>query len=264
MWKFNDVLTQGSILGGPVKGPFTARQCINLHKLLVVPVYLAMIYHFGGDLSLTQKWGPAAAVLLVCHGTYGFFWVYKDIWFPDPAWQTPMNYLGFVTIFAYPLGAYYLPMFCLVSRKCPVGYFGEGDEPWLLALGLWIYIIGFFYHFCGDLQKYVQLKYQEPRQLITSGLLAHTRNPNYFGEMCIYLGYAVLSCNWMCLPIFCAIWLQIFLPNMLGKEVSLARYEEWEDWAGQAGFFFPRLSSMIRDFCKNSLSRHPNRLPSVI
>jgi len=257
LWRLNDIYMTGGIFGS-VKGPFTVRQCINLHKLLVAPVYLLLIHWYGGDLSLSQRWGPAAAVLLAAHSSYGVFWVYKDIWFPDSGWQIAQNLLGFVLVFVYPLGAYYLPMFCLVSRQCPLGYFSDGSEPWVLAIGLWFYIIGFFYHFCGDISKDVQLKYQQPRHLIASGLMAHTRNPNYFGEVFNYLGLAILSTSWFCIPVFMLVWVQIFLPNMLGKEVSLARYEEWEAWYSRTGFLFPYVPSLMSDFCRNALSRLPH------
>lgn len=256
MRKFNTVVLQGSYFG-EVTGPFTARQCLNLHKLLVLPVELYMIWHFGGDLSLKQAWGPAAAVLLVCHTTYGFFWVYKDIFFPDASWQIPMNVIGFISIFFYPLALYYLPMFCLVSRKCPLPYYGEGNEPWLLAIGLWFYITGFFYHFCADLQKYIQLQHQRPRSLITTGLMAHTRNPNYFGEVTLYIGYAILSTNCLSLPLFSVVWLQVFAPNMLAKGVSMSRHQAWKSWEERTGFLVPWLPSMLRDFLKNALSKLP-------
>ena len=73
LWRykdFTDMYMEGSYCG-EVTGPFTVRQVINLHKLLVA----ALI------------WGPAAGALLVCHGTYGFLWVYKDIFYGDPGWQ---------------------------------------------------------------------------------------------------------------------------------------------------------------------------------
>jgi len=256
MWRLNDIYMTGGIFGA-VSGPFTVRQCINLHKLLVGPVYLTFIYTYGGDFSLSQKWGPAAGVLLATHSAYGFFWVYKDIWYPDSGWQVAQNLFGFLCSFLYPLALYYLPMFCLVSRQCPLGYFAEGDEPWLLAVALWIYIIGFFYHFVGDISKDVQLRHQAPRELITSGVMAHTRNPNYFGEVFNYLSYAVLSTNMVCIPVFMLVWVQIFLPNMLGKEVSMARYETWEAWRRRSGFLFPYMPSFLRDYCGNALTRLP-------
>ena len=76
--------------GGPLI--FTVRQCINLHKLLVVPIYPSILYAYGGPdpFSFTQPYGPCAVLLLVCHGFYGLAWVFKDIYFPDKTWQVPM------------------------------------------------------------------------------------------------------------------------------------------------------------------------------
>ena len=62
---------------GPAKGAFQIRQAINLHKLLVVPVYAAVLYFAGDGSPFTQSYSPAAVCLLVCHGLYGMMWVYK-------------------------------------------------------------------------------------------------------------------------------------------------------------------------------------------
>lgn len=262
--KFSNVVMTGGYCG-EVKGPFTIRQCINLHKLLVLPIYLAFIKHFGGDFSLSQEWGPAASVLLMCHSLYGFFWVYKDIYFPDASWQNPMNCIGFLTVFIWPLGTYYLPMFCLVSRgspyECPLGYFGTGKEPRLVALGLGIYIVGFFYHFCADLQKHTAMGLQRPRQLITGGLLAHCRNPNYFGEIMLYLAYCTLSMNWLCFVLFPIVWLMLFVPNMLAKEASMSRHKPWKAWKARTGLVVPWLPALLGEFFCNALSRLPNIEP---
>ena len=114
---FTDMYMEGSYCG-EVTGPFTVRQVINLHKLLVAPIYLAMLWFFAGNLSLAQIWGPAAGALLVCHGTYGFLWVFKDIFYGDPGWQRPCGFVGALSVFIYPLGFYYTPMFCLITDYC--------------------------------------------------------------------------------------------------------------------------------------------------
>merc|ERR1712151_477983 len=139
-------------------------------------------------------------------------------------------------------------MFCLVSRACPLAYYGEGNEPWLLAVGLWFYIVGFFYQFCGDLQKHTQLTHQRPRALITTGLMAHSRNPNYFGEVMLYLGFATLSTNCLSFPLFSLVWLQLFVPNMLAKGASMSRHEAWASWQARTGLIGPWLPSLLIDF----------------
>lgn len=48
---------------------FTARQCINLHKLLVLPLYLFFLHAYGDSapFDFGKSFGPAAVALLVCH-----------------------------------------------------------------------------------------------------------------------------------------------------------------------------------------------------
>ena len=79
-----------------------------------------------------------------------------------------------------------------------------------------------FFHFGSDCQKYYVLKYKVPRSLITDGFFAYTRNPNYFGEILIYTGYAVWSRSLMVFGIFLVQWAMVFLPNMLDKDKSMS------------------------------------------
>ena len=245
----------------PIGGPtiFTVRQCINLHKLLVVPVYVYILHTHGG-LSFEQTYSPAAALLLVLHGIYGILWVYKDIFFPDPSWQTPMSPLGFLFVFSWPLASYYLPMQCLVSPSsllCPLPAFASGNEPWQLALGAGLYTVGVIYMFGADVQKYVQLSLERPRALITTGLFAHSRNPNYFGEVLIYSGYAVLSGNHTCLPAFALVWLILFVPNIMAKEASMSRHKGWDAWVARTGLIVPWIPAVFADFATQGLSKLP-------
>merc|ERR1719330_1421389 len=166
-----------------------------------------------------------------------------------------MTVLGFIIIFAYPLGVFYLPMFCLMSEACPGGMFSRGDELGLVGLGLMFYLIGFFYHFCSDIQKYFVLKHQQPRSLIADGVFAHTRNPNYFGEVMIYIGYGLWSCSYIVIPIFVSAWLIIFWPNMLAKEASMSRYPQHVAWKSRTGFMIPWLPGFLYDVIVNGLNK---------
>jgi len=240
----------------PCGTPFTVRQCINLHKLLVPVVYVLTLHFFADEgLTLTgTRYGPAAMVIMVTHTVYGLAWVYKDVHFPDYNWLTPMTFLGFLLVFVYPLGMYYLPMYCLVTQHCGPT-FGFGDELGLVGIGLAFNMVGFFYHFCGDNQKYFQLKYQRPRGLITDGLFAHCRNPNYFGEIMLYTGWAIMSMSWLVWPAFLTAWLIIFWPNMLNKEASMSRYQQFAAWKARTGFVIPWLPTMVYDMLINGLNR---------
>ena len=81
---FLRTLTERIIELGPAKDAFQTRQCVNLHKLLVLPLYVAILYAGGGPSPFSQRFGPAAAVLLPIHAIYGMLWVLRTSTSPTP------------------------------------------------------------------------------------------------------------------------------------------------------------------------------------
>ncbi|MEZ4581206.1 MAG: methyltransferase [Caldilineaceae bacterium] len=64
-----------------------------------------------------------------------------------------------------------------------------------------------------------------PGHLITDSFFALSRNPNYFSEMLIYLGFGLLAMHWLPVAIL-ALWIAAYWwPSMLRKDRSLARYQ---------------------------------------
>lgn len=62
----------------------------------------------------------------------------------------------------------------------------------LLGLGLWL--LGFGVEVIADQQKtQFRAKAENAQRFIQSGLWAHSRHPNYFGEILLWLGIAVLA-----------------------------------------------------------------------
>jgi len=60
-------------------------------------------------------------------------------------------------------------------------------------LGLLIWLIGYAFEVIGDLQLKNFLKNREdPKQVMTEGLWAYTRHPNYFGEVTMWWGIFVI------------------------------------------------------------------------
>ena len=110
----------------------------------------------------------------------------------------------------------------------------------MLGLAVSLNIIGVFLHFSADMQKYVSLKLQ-PGTLITDGLLARVRNINYFGEFLIYLSFALLAMTWIAFIPITLFVLFYWLPGMLRKERSLARYPGFEEYKRNSKFFIPFL-----------------------
>ncbi|MEL7010308.1 MAG: hypothetical protein AAGM29_17120, partial [Cyanobacteria bacterium J06588_4] len=67
------------------------------------------------------------------------------------------------------------------------------------------------------------------------------RNPNYLGEILIYLGFALLACHWLPLVILGVFAALIFFPNMKKKDESLSRYPEFAAYKERSGMLLPKL-----------------------
>ncbi|MCK6681588.1 MAG: DUF1295 domain-containing protein [Thermoanaerobaculia bacterium] len=224
-------------------GKTAPRVPINIHKLSVGPLVLALMIA-SGDFTL------AAFLYLALHGSYGVFWIVKDVAFPDPSWRARSSVSSAVAIFVMPLGFYYLaPLVMLtpLGRLVPGAFGSTSDLPVPVAFAAVLcYATGVFLHFGADAQKHFLLTHQQPRQLITTGFFSATRNPNYLGEILIYASFCLLAQHW--LPWICCayVWLTIFLPNMMRKERSMSRYPEHAAWVRRTGLLLPNPVTLLR------------------
>jgi len=240
VWRFNDWYLH-RIPGGA--GLVRPRQVINLHKVSVGPLTLALMF-LSGDFSV------AAWLYLALHGIYGILWVAKDVAFGDPSWRRPSSIGSGIATFVFPLGLYYLPpliMFTALGDSIPGGWGTPASLPLPVGFAAMVlFLIGAFFHFVSDAQKHYVLTYRRPRSLITDGLFALTRNPNYFGEILMYSAFNLLAQHWLPWVACSVVWLQVFLVNMLHKERSMARYPEHAAWVRSTGFLVPSLAGLVR------------------
>jgi protein-S-isoprenylcysteine O-methyltransferase Ste14 len=198
---------------------------INLHKILVAPIVLTLM-------SCFNNWSTEAFIYLALHGTYCALWLIKSSLFPDRRFEEaqPLR-IGLPFIFL-PLAGYYLAPYFLISRHVIL-------PPWVVGLVLCLYTLGIFLHYVGDAQKFYTLRLK--RGLIEDGLFAYTRNPNYLGEILIYLSFAILSWHWVPFAVLAAWVFGFFLRNMLNKDKSLSRYPEFAEYKVRSGLLFPKL-----------------------
>lgn len=240
LWAMNDWVMH-RIPGGA--GLVQPRQVINLHKLSVGPLTLALMFAF-------DRFTLAAWLYLALHGLYGIMWVAKDVAFGDPSWTGRASLSSGIAVFVYPLSGYYLAPLILLTPlgEAIPGRWGTAETlPKMVAFAAIVcFVLGAFFHFVSDAQKYYVLRHQRPRQLITDGMFALTRNPNYFGEVLIYSAFNLLAQHWLPWVICAIVWLQIFLVNMLRKERSMSRYPEHAAWVRRTGFFFPSVTTLVR------------------
>jgi protein-S-isoprenylcysteine O-methyltransferase Ste14 len=197
---------------------------VNAHKALVIPVVAGMMARF-------DNWSTEAFVYLALHGTYSLLWLLKHALYPDrrfaeerPAWM--------VVLFAFvPLLGYFVAPYLLISRHLAL-------PPWLVGLAIALFVLGVFLHYVSDAQKHYTLRLRPG--LITGGLFARTRNPNYLGEMLIYTAYALLARHWLPFVVLAG-WWTFFARNMLAKDRSLARHADFADYRARSGLLLPRL-----------------------
>lgn len=198
---------------------------INVHKILVVPIVVGMMWFY-------QNWSTEAFIYLGLHGTYSILWLIKHTLYPDKKFEEKLPvWIGAVFIFL-PLAGYYVAPYLLMSRHVTI-------PPSLIGLVLFLYIMGIFLHFVSDAQKYYTL--QVKRGLIQEGIFSRTRNPNYLGEILIYTSYAIMSLHWLPFLILAGWVFGFFVRNMLAKDKSLSRYQEFAEYKKRTGLVFPKL-----------------------
>jgi steroid 5-alpha reductase family enzyme len=197
---------------------------INIHKALVTPVVLAMMWFFN-------NWSTEAFIYLAIHGSYSILWLIKDSLYPDKRFEEKMPVVVAIIFVFLPLAGYYVAPYLLISRHVTL-------TPPLTALVLVVYIFGIFLHYVSDAQKYYTL--QNKKGLIEDGLFAHTRNPNYLGEIMIYASFATMSMHWLPFLILSGWVFGFFVRNMLSKDKSLSRFSQFAEYKQKSGLLFPK------------------------
>ena len=203
---------------------------IDTHKGATFFYIFSLIYFYNAFDNIL------AMVYLAIHGSYGFFWVLKSRIFPDKTWEIKVPlYYGFVIWFG--LSLYWVAPWIITSE-----YFYDisiiSNMNTIIAVGIFIYVFGVFLHFTSDMQKFTQLKHK-PGQLIDDSLFKRCRNMNYFGELLIYSSFALLSMHWIPWAVLLLFIILVWAPNMIRKDKSLEKYDNFEDYKKGSKLFIP-------------------------
>lgn len=178
-----------------------------------------------------NAWSNSTAmVYLALHGSYGILWVTKSRVFPDQSWEASCTPGRGLVIWA-ALSLYWVAPWIITSADVRA-------PSWLLAAAVSLYAFGIFLHFAADMQKHVALALRK-EFLVRTGLWSRLRNPNYFGELLIYLSFALLAMHWLPIIILAAFVTLYWVPNMRRKDRSLARYDDFADYKANSWLFIP-------------------------
>lgn len=226
--RLNDFLAK-DFPPGPKCVPW--HKIINLQKAGTLPFCLALMKHYG-------NYSDAALCYTAAHGSYGLLWIAKHFIFPDPKWETRTTVLGQVWSFLTVLGPYWLAPWLLISRRVAEPSIGR------CAAALGVYAVGVTAMMVSDAWARITLRYK-PNQLVTDGPFHYVRHPNYLGEMLIYGSFAAMVPHWAPKAVLGFIWFQVFLPNMVLKEVSISRHKGFDEWYARTGMLLPPLRTLF-------------------
>jgi len=227
-------------------GRATPRQVINLHKLIVGPLVLALMF-WAKEFSL------AAWLYLSLHGLYGVMWCIKDVYFGDASWRRPCS---LTSMFAgsVMLGAYYVAPLMLLTPlgdEVPGRITLPGElSPAVAALAVACFVVGAFFHFVSDCHKNLALQ-RNPGGLITNGLFSLSRNPNYFGEISIYASFNLIAGHWAAWVACSILWLQVFWPSIHRKDRSMSRYPEHAEWVRRTPILVPNPFTLVKALARS-------------
>jgi len=197
---------------------------IDSHKAMTALAVLSLIVFYN-------QWdNPTAWVYLALHGSYGFLWLLKSRIFPDRQWEQACNLIIGGGIWGV-LSLYWIAPWLITSQN-------RQAPGWYLACCISMYTFGVFFHFTADLQKYIALKLR-PGQLVTEGLWRKVRNPNYFGELLIYLGFSLLARDWIPIAALAFVICIVWIPNIIRKDRSLSRYPEYASYKAKSKWLIP-------------------------
>ena len=197
---------------------------IDIHKGATAPLVLGLIVYFNQWENMT------AWIYLALHGSYGIMWVLKSAIFPDKTWEAKCSIWYGLYIWG-GLTLYWISPFIIMSSSVY-------NSPMYLGIMVALFTMGVFFHYAADMQKHAYLKLK-PGVLITDGLMNRCRNTNYFGELLIYLSFALLSRHWIPIVVLVSFMIIIWLPNMRKKEQSLSRYVDYAEYKKRSSLLIP-------------------------
>ncbi len=109
----------------------------------------------------------------------------------------------------------------------------------LALIGLLVWIFGFAFEVIADFQKSrFRANPQNKGKFIHSGLWAHSRHPNYFGEIVLWIGIALIAIpvlrGWQWVTLISPLFVTLLLTRISGIPILEKRADE--KWGGQADY----------------------------
>ena len=169
-----------------------------------------------------NNYSTGAWLYLSLHGTYGLLWFLKDMVFPDKSFQ---NYL---TIIPSILVSLFLLSYWLMGFEIMCGLGDQNPSGKKIFGCFFLFSFGNILMMCSDLQKFIVLKYK--KGLIDDYFLKNNRNTNYFGEILVYLTFAIACGRKEGYIMLIIEWIAFFGSRIYMKDLRLAKKHGFEKY----------------------------------
>ena len=185
-------------------------------------------------LVLVVLWGLRIAVFLTIRrfgkdektGEDRRFKVYRDEWGKSYWWRSfvQIYFLQVILIMIVGLPLMSINFYTISNDLVVQDYIG---------LGIWL--IGFFFEFTADLQMSLfKRKPENKGKIMTKGLWKFSRHPNYFGEISMWVGIAIIGLFnfgvWNYIGLVSPLILALLLIFASGLPLSEKRYKDNEEY----------------------------------
>jgi protein-S-isoprenylcysteine O-methyltransferase Ste14 len=184
-------------------------------------------------MSCFNNYSLGCWLYLGLHGTYGFVWLIKDYAFADKAFDVYTSFVAIATTFGI------LALYWTLPVMQVAGFGIQDPSPLRIAVCIALFGLGVTLMIGADAQKTFTLRHF--KGLISDGLFTYTRNPNYLGEVMIYLSFAVCIGRIQAYAILVSVWSVLFMTRMYAKDLSLATKKGWATYQQRSWLLLPKL-----------------------
>ena len=188
---------------------------INAQKTgTIFLMFLLMIYY--------NNFSTGAWLYLSLHGAYGLLWFLKDMVFPDKSFQVKL------TVVPALLVSLFLLSYWLMGFEVMCGLGDQNPSGKKIFGCFFLFSFGNILMMCADLQKYIVLKYK--KGLIDDYFMKNNRNTNYFGEIIVYLTFAIACGRKEGYIMLICEWILFFGSRIYMKDLSLSKKHGFEKY----------------------------------
>ena len=188
---------------------------INAQKTGTIFVMLLLMKYYN-------NFSTGAWLYLSLHGTYGLLWFLKDMVYPDKSFQ---NYLAIIPAILVSL---FLLSYWLMGFEIMCGLGDQNPSGKKIFGCFFLFSFGDILMMCSDLQKFIVLKYK--KGLIDDFFMKNNRNTNYFGEILVYLTFAIACGRKEGYIMLIIEWISFFGSRIYMKDLRLAKKHGFEKY----------------------------------